>query len=257
LREHIDRELSDAARPVSADELRAVLGRLGDARQWIDEDRLVWWRKVLLRARRGPNDWRLAYLSLGLLAAGLLLMDRGGTFLVLVGASFLVSRAALAGGRRLQPGEKWLVYPSLILVCAILGGLVMVAPPAGAGAGAFVLTEQAEPGAVRELAEMFGHPSHRPQMSPGAPGHGFGEPRFSDVMCAYVGISTGVAAAGLWWGVLSIALLFARVRAAAKAVFRPFLDGLSRKHAGILAGVSILLMLVGSAVAIGVIVLSQ
>ncbi len=72
--EHIENELEGAAEPVSCDVLDAVLKKLGSPQQWIPEEELPWWRKIILRLRSGPEDWRLAYLSFGLLILGFLIL---------------------------------------------------------------------------------------------------------------------------------------------------------------------------------------
>ncbi len=113
--EHIENELEGAAEPVSCDALDAVLKKLGSPQQWIPEEELSWWRKIIFRLRTGPEDWRLAYISFGLLVLGCILP---WTLPVLVIASFLVSRAALseAGDPKELKAQKWLLYPSLIIV---------------------------------------------------------------------------------------------------------------------------------------------
>jgi len=72
--EHIENELKGAAEPVSCDALDAVLKKLGSPQQWVPEEELPWWRKIILRLRSGSEDWRLAYLSLGLLVVGFLIL---------------------------------------------------------------------------------------------------------------------------------------------------------------------------------------
>lgn len=116
--EHIEGELSGVGRPVPAAELDKVLRQLGSPEQWVPAEDLVWWRKSLLRLRVGPEDWRLAYLSLGLLVLGFFVPP----FLALaIPAAFLLARAAvaLAGERGEALGaQRWLLYPALLLVYA-------------------------------------------------------------------------------------------------------------------------------------------
>lgn len=73
LQEHVNQELKDSDGPVSGEEMQAVLDRLGSPQQWVNEEELPWWRRTLMRIRKGPQDWRLAYASLGLLMLGVLL----------------------------------------------------------------------------------------------------------------------------------------------------------------------------------------
>ena len=113
--EHIESEFESATAAVSFEELDAVLQRLGSPRQWIPEEEIPWWRKTILRLRTGPEDWRLAYISFGLLIAGFIILP---SFIVLLPASFIIARAALSETG--DPGElkaqRWLIYPSLIIV---------------------------------------------------------------------------------------------------------------------------------------------
>lgn len=77
--EHIERELEGASEPVCLDELEAVLKKLGRPDQWVPDEALPWWRKAVLRLRKGPEDWRLAYIAFALLLFGLLLLAwKGG-----------------------------------------------------------------------------------------------------------------------------------------------------------------------------------
>ena len=45
--EHIESEFESATAAVSFEELGAVLQRLGSPRQWIPEEEIPWWRKLL------------------------------------------------------------------------------------------------------------------------------------------------------------------------------------------------------------------
>ena len=136
LRGHIERELSAMAQPVSDADVKKVLDRLGPPEQVVDEADMSWWRKLILRLRRGPEDWRLAYLSLGVLIIGAPL---GGIGII---GSFLLSRAALAVSKEPDPpAKKWLIYPSLIVVYTIVV-LVGLAWPAALGGGVGELAEQ-------------------------------------------------------------------------------------------------------------------
>ena len=91
VRAHIAAEFPPGTGWVRLDQLEAVLVRLGRPEQWVaDEDRPVWrrgyeWvrtrpaavgRRVRVatdRLRNGPDDWRLAYITFGLLLVGVLL----------------------------------------------------------------------------------------------------------------------------------------------------------------------------------------
>ena len=118
INEHIENELTGAAEPVGSETLDKILKKLGSPQQWVPEEELSWWKKFALRIRTGPEDWRLAYLSFGLLLLGFLFHSSFFTFVVLVTASFIVSRAALSLSHyNIQvKAQKWLIYPSLIIV---------------------------------------------------------------------------------------------------------------------------------------------
>ena len=119
INEHIENELADAAEPIGSDELEDVLRKLGSPQQWVPEEEIPWWKKFILRLRSGPEDWRLTYLSFGLLIAGFIFLP---LFLVFLAASYLVARAALSlSDYNLQVKEqRWLLYPSLIIVNVFL-----------------------------------------------------------------------------------------------------------------------------------------
>lgn len=120
VRDHIESELAEAAEPVSDQLLNAVLTRLGSPSQWVPEEEIPWWRKTVSRLRTGPEDWRLAYISFALLVLGLLLGRL--SFHILLLASFIISRAVLsvANAHRELRAQKWLIYPSLVIVYLFL-----------------------------------------------------------------------------------------------------------------------------------------
>ena len=78
IHEHIETELEGWAEPVSADQLTGILKKLGNPWQWVPDEELPWWRRMLLGLQVGPEDWRLAYLSFGLLVAGMVCLTYGG-----------------------------------------------------------------------------------------------------------------------------------------------------------------------------------
>ena len=126
LRGHMEKELAELNQPVSESDVNQVLNRLGPPEQVVGEEDMSWWRKMILHLRRGPEDWRLAYLSIGALIIG------GPPGLV---ASFMLSRAAVSFEDQLNPpAKKWLIYPSLIIVYSLIGFLALLWP-------AFVLFE--------------------------------------------------------------------------------------------------------------------
>lgn len=116
--EYIESELEGASEPVSRDVLDSILKKLGSPQQWVPEEELPWWWKIIFRLRSGPEDWRLAYISLVLLVAGILLLPYPLVGIVLILASFLTSRAAIAeaGDPKELKAQRWLLYPALIIV---------------------------------------------------------------------------------------------------------------------------------------------
>ncbi len=125
--EHIENELRDAPEPVELETLDAVLKKLGRPRQWVPEDELPEWRKLILRLRTGPDDWRLVYLSFSLLVLAFVLPR---AFLILVLASFLASRAALAATSEgpLPKPQKWLLYPPLVVTNVVILWILLGLP---------------------------------------------------------------------------------------------------------------------------------
>lgn len=140
IKEHIESELQGSTEPISYDALDDVLKKLGSPQQWVPEEEIAWWRKIILRLRKGPEDWRLVYISFGLFLLSFLvgkqmpffavflwpiIIFRGTSTVVFLFASFFVARAALAvvPDRNKLGGRKWLLYPPLIIVYA---GLVVL-----------------------------------------------------------------------------------------------------------------------------------
>jgi hypothetical protein len=100
--------------------------------------------QVEQRLAGGPESYRLAYLSLFVLAGGLCLTSASGQNrepvlmpLVAVLTSFVLSRAALSlfGAERTTTAQKWLLYPGLVAVYVPLI-LVLLLVPALAAAKA-------------------------------------------------------------------------------------------------------------------------
>ena len=114
IRDHIEAELGEHPVPVSADDLDAVLSRLGSPAQWVAP------------AESGHNrvdDW-LAYASAALLLLGFVL-----PFFLPV--SWLLARWTLA--RLEQRGEhrdarRWLIYPPIAFVSLALVILALLWP---------------------------------------------------------------------------------------------------------------------------------
>jgi hypothetical protein len=213
IRAHIETELKGIDEPVSLNNLEAVLERLGSPAQWVPEEEISWWRKIILRLRTGPEDWRLAYISFGLLTLGFVILP---SFIVLIPASFIVARAALSETE--DPGQlktqKWLIYPSLIIVyVSVLLGLLLW--PLGL---LFPLAVELEH-TIRESNVWLGDDLHYWRMA----------------------TSFIIAGLGLWWIILGCLLL--KWRRFLQILFKPFTGWFSRKWALILLLIGLALMI--------------
>jgi hypothetical protein len=213
IRAHIETELEGMDEPVSLNILEAVLDRLGSPTQWVPVEEISWWRKTIFRLRSGPEDWRLAYISFGLLIAGFIILP---SFIVLLPASFIVARAALseAADSRELKAQKWLIYPSLIIVYTfitfwlILWPLVLIIP----------------------FAFDFG-PIVRESY-----------PQIRDDLRYWItAISFIIAVSGAWWAV--IGAVFLKWRNLPSVLFRPFGDWFNSKLALILLLIGLALMI--------------
>jgi len=196
--EHIENELAGAAEPVSAEELETVLEKLGSPQQWVPEEELPWWRKMMLRVQTGPEDWRLAYISFGLFVSGVMLLPTGA---ILIAGGFIAARAALSvveDSTQLK-AQKWLLYPSLMTVYLALLGALLALPLL----------------ALVPLAYEWEHTLKD-------------DFRILDDMHYWLAACTVFAGSlGLWWIIQAVVLL-ARPNIP-KVLFRPFADGFNRK----------------------------
>ncbi len=133
--EHIEKSLSEAPTPVDLPALREVLALLGSPSQWIPEEELSWkrrgrlalgrgrlaLRRALSRLWSGPEDFRLAYLSIATLALALPLIEAEPEPLwsiTLVALSFILARTSIAAAETPEAlgAQRWLVYPVLIMI---------------------------------------------------------------------------------------------------------------------------------------------
>lgn len=211
--EHIESEFEAATAAVSFEELDVVLQRLGSPRQWVPEDQIPWWRKIILRLRTGPEDWRLAYISFGLLIAGFIILP---SFIVLLPASFIVARAALseAADAGELKAQKWLIYPSLIIVYSFVLFWLLAWPAFALATVAYELERN-----VRSSHPQFGDDLHYWIMA----------------------TSFIIAGLGLWWIILGGLLL--KWRNFLHVLFKPFTGWFSRKWALILLLIGLGLMI--------------
>ena len=215
--EHIQNELANATQPISCDDLELVLTKLGSPAQWVPDEQIPWWRKIIVRLLAGPEDWRLAYISFGLLILAFFVGKPACFILVL--ASFCLSRAVLTMAQ--QPdelrGKKWLIYPSLIIVyvpllCLLLSWplLLLYGPYFGLGHHT----------AAYELAA--------------SPLTTYGSARNAALPIL-------LTVVGLWWTVLGI--IGCAALGLFKVIFRPFADNLKRRWPALLMLIGILLVL--------------
>jgi len=214
IKEHIESELQDSSEPVSFAALDDILKRLGSPQQWLPEE-ISWWRKIILRLRTGPEDWRLAYISFALLVVGFIILPSS---IVLIPASFIVARAALsevADSSELK-AQKCLIYPSLIVSCSVIafilffGGMVL---------GACLAEVLWDLTWIREVAYM-------------------GTVTFA--------ASITVTITALSWIILGA--VFCKWPGLVRSIFKPFADWFNRKHAIILTCVGFALLVLTLAV---------
>ncbi len=209
--EHIENELGDMTEPVSSEKLDTVLEKLGSPLQWVPEEEISWWRKFIMRIYSGPEDWRLAYLSFGLLLIAFLFHSKFSfsVFVILVVASFIVSRAALAAAddRNELRGQKWLIYPSLI------AGYITIL--------SFILTWPLIP-----IFNLF-VPKYVALLE--ATYSGIEERDMVEVTSFIVGSVLSAASLGVIWIGYGLILLNKKHQNRIRTIFKPFTDRFNRK----------------------------
>ena len=149
VREHIDTEFTGLNRPVTLGELDVVLARLGPPTQWAPTPSQVatpgvvtfnWKgfvggvkggiRNVFHTLWKGPEDWRLAYLTFGLTLLAPL------TFGLSLIVAFFFGRAAVelvkSKGEPLG-ARRWLVYPPIVAVVFPLFLAILFGPGVAVG----------------------------------------------------------------------------------------------------------------------------
>lgn len=180
-------------------------------------EELPGWRKLVMRLRSGPEDWRLAYIAFGLFMWGLIL---GGFVPIMsilgfggIGApsvfwlahpgnliqlgSFIVARAFIAEVevKDISVGQKWLIYPSLVVVYLLILCIIFINP--------FLAIFQAIHVSAPTLSLYF----------------------------KYLGEYTSIIAfvIGVWWSILGAVIY--KWPGLVRAIFRPFADGFKRNWA--------------------------
>jgi hypothetical protein len=211
---HVNAELGARAEPITISTLRGVLDRLGSPEEWMPADDLPFWRRVVRRLRFGPEEWRLAYLTLALWTIGPFFGPMGPMFLL---ASFPMARATLALMHEHEEpvgARAWLIYPPLVIVYLALA-MVLVGwpvPPLIALCGEVLWRNRGE------LALLI-------------------EP-FWITFPAIV-----LFGLGLWWVV--IGLVLTRAVRPVRLVFWPFADWFEARHARRLMLAGLTLFLIG------------
>lgn len=149
VREHIATEFARLTRPVALSELEAVLTRLGPPTQWAAAGASSQappriepfdWTDFVVRIRRrvlgvfatlwkGPEDWRLAYLTFALTLLAPFTLG-----LSLVVAWFFGRAAVELAKEKGEPlgARRWLTYPAILAVCLPLFLGLMFGPPVAA-----------------------------------------------------------------------------------------------------------------------------
>jgi hypothetical protein len=223
VREHVDVALAGMPAPVGTEQVISVLDRLGTPDRWVPQSEQPIWRIVMERLRNGPEEWRLAYLTFGLFAAGIVLLPIGIGALVLI-LSFLGSRAYVEFMRTKEEplgARRWLVYPPLALFLLIGLGLTVVGP-----AGPLVAWGVGD----HELHRLL-------DIDLGSRGNWL-----------HTRFDAGAAAVifGAWWMIASTALaIFLPV---VRFLFVPLLDGVRRKHLLVLTAIGAVVFALGWAI---------
>jgi hypothetical protein len=218
VREHIEIALASAQTPVGTTQVAGVLDRLGPPERWLSDEERPMWRRAIAKLRSAPGDWRLAYVAFGLFLASMLLLPLGVGALLLIPA-MLVSRAHVELSRDTgQPlgARRWLVYPAIALVLAVVTGLLIIGPPLPVMG--LMLDDDFEP-----LLDI--------------PHSKLGELRFLSGL--------GAVVFGSWW--ILLATFCAAFLRPIRFVFAPLLEGLRRKHFAVLAGIGAIVAAAGAA----------
>ena len=221
VRGHVDAALDGRPEPIDARSLQEVLRRLGAPEQWVPDDDLPTWRRLATR-RSGMPDW-LAFLGLICAVAGpFLFLVEGGPVLwplpvVLMIAAFVLARAsasALASSQSIAT-RRWLLFPPLLAWYVPLG-VLLLAWPVGV-----ILGARADFTAFRQWLETL--------------------------LPASLETNTTVVAAmavGGWW--IALGILAGPFNGVLRAVFWPFAESLSRRHAIAVIGLGALLIAIAS-----------
>jgi hypothetical protein len=219
VREHVALALASVEGPVGADRLAGVLEQLGPPERWLPEDDRPWLTRAWDGLIKGPEDWRLAYVSFALTLAMIVLLPAGGVGVLLLLPAFIVSRAWVSlMEQRNEPldARRWFVLPPIVLMFLLFVGGVMGS----------VIGMAAVLAAENDLTRYgIPHPGHR-----------------AEQVVAFAGY-LGLVAGG-WWIVLSglFAVFFEPIR----ALFAPLLARLKRRHLLVLTALGAVVLGIGA-----------
>ena len=272
--EHVENELQSAARPVSLSALEAILSRLGPPTQWLPSAKatprselLSPWKYASEQLRRiktvlwrGPEDWRLAYLSFGMFALGIFIPP-------LLLASYFLSRAGVSLIRQkegnVDVARMWLLYPPLVLFSLAFVLVLILIPPIGATCGAFKAVLEADRQERWEAGEPRGlpYPKHH-NLTDKALKNRFPDvettldkllarlPRVAVEPLAVLFLFAGCASC---WGTVA-GLLGSRFPAAVRALFFPLANGFGGKWAGRVGFACLTIFIVWCAIAYRIVI---
>jgi hypothetical protein len=189
----------------------------------------------------GPNDWRLAYLSFGVFALGVLTIVLFPFCLII---SYVLSRSGTAVAREqgleLGAGRKWLLYPPLVIVSTALLIGFMFGPPIAATAaiaeGIDDLDRRGRRVVVNERDEWRAEAISASQRALSS----FPGGRETRAVLATLFVGAGFCSA--WW--LIVGILGIIFPATVRAAFPPLCDRFRRSRGLKLAGISLLLLFV-------------
>ena len=220
IQEHIERELESEAEPVGCDAVTGVLERLGAPQQWVPDEELSWWRKIIVRMQSGPDDWRLAYICFALFAFGFIIFPFWVIFFLPLSCYVARSTLSVAGGPDELGEQKKLIYPPLVVFYIIVGLVVVLGPLLALIGSVIALAEESE----REITRKF----------------------FQGSFYYYWLMVWGVilAGSGLWWSMLAGFLL--RKQQLLDKLIYPFGNHVTRKRLYKLTVVGLTLLISGT-----------
>jgi hypothetical protein len=195
---------------------------------------------------RGPEDWRLAYLTFGTFAVGILAFPFFPLFLII---AYILGRAGIAlaheKGVEIGTARKWLLYPPVAIVSFALLLVVLAVPVVAGGvtaaqvAGALQRVKSfdgSNPDSIdardwRSARDREARQSIKERMA-----SQLEEDRELLAMVpvqrdwapAVAGLFVGVGACAMWGMVLGF--VGATYPRAVRAVFLPFCNGFERRH---------------------------